>query len=74
MRVVHEGTLKGTFKGVKKRDKVFEFTDGSIWKQNEYKYHYHYAYRPDAKVVEENCSYYLEVDGVSGSVEVKRVR
>jgi hypothetical protein len=45
MAIVEEGQLKGSFKGFKNRDTVFEFNAGrGKWRQNEYKYHYHYAY------------------------------
>ncbi len=74
MSVFFEGTIKGSFKGFKNRDTIFEFTNGQIWKQNEYKYHYHYAYRPEAKIIDKGGRYYLEVDGVSDSVEVKKIR
>jgi hypothetical protein len=74
MSVIYEGTIKGAFKGFKNRDTTFEFNNGSIWQQNEYKYHYHYAYRPEAKVIDRNGRYYIEVEGVSESVEVKRIK
>ena len=72
MDVVEEGRLKGSFKGFKNRDTVFEFCGGRKWKQAEYKYHYHYAYMPHARVVEKNGDTYLEVDGMSDQVLVRR--
>ncbi|HEX9431062.1 MAG TPA: hypothetical protein VF944_11865 [Candidatus Bathyarchaeia archaeon] len=72
MSIVQEGQLKGAFKGFRNRDTVFEFYGGGKWRQNEYKYQYHYAYMPQAKVVDRNGSYYLEIDGLS--VEVVRIR
>ncbi|WP_346837025.1 hypothetical protein [Microbulbifer sp. SAOS-129_SWC] len=73
MSIVEEGQLKGSFKGFKNRETVFEFYAGKTWKQNEYKYHYHYAYMPRAKVINEGGRYYLEVEGTNEKVEVKRV-
>jgi len=74
MSIIHEGTLKGSFRGFKDRDTVFEFTDGSMWKQNEYKYNYHYSYRPQAKIVERNSRYFIEVDGMNDTVEVVKIK
>ena len=74
MKIVEEGTLKGTFKGFKNRDTIFIFTNGSKWQQNEYKYHYHYAYQPHAKVIEKPGYFVLEVDGMNDSVKVSRIR
>ncbi|MGW8169866.1 MAG: hypothetical protein ACWGHH_07680 [Sulfurovaceae bacterium] len=73
MGIVEEGQLKGSFKGFKNRDTVFQFYGGRSWKQNEYKYYYHYAYMPYAKVVDNGGRYYLEVEGMNEKVEVKRV-
>lgn len=74
MKIVEDGTLKGTFKGFKNRDTIFIFTNGSKWQQNEYKYHYHYAYRLHAKVIEKPGYFVLEVDGMNDSVKVSRIR
>ena len=70
--VVAEGKLKGTFKGFKNRETVFEFYGGSTWRQAVYKYHYHYAYMPEAKVVQESGRFMLYVNGVNEPVEVRR--
>ncbi len=72
--IVIEGQLKGSFKGFKNRDTMFEFSSGGHrkWKQAEYKYLYHYAYMPRAKVVQEGGRYVLHVEGVSDSVEVRQ--
>lgn len=69
-----QGTIKGQFRGFKNRDTIFEFTNGSIWKQNEYKYPYHYAYRPEATILEQGGAYHLKVEGVSETVQVKRIK
>lgn len=74
MTLIHQGRLKGAFKGFHNRDTVFEFADGHIWRQNVYQYRYQYAYMPGAKVVDEAGRYMLYVDGVDEPVEVRRVR
>ncbi len=69
--IVADGQLKGSFKGYKNRDTVFEFYGGCSWRQAEYKYLYHYAYMPRAKVVQEAGGYMLYVEGVNDSVQVR---
>jgi len=66
-----EGQLKGSFKGFKNKDTIFEFYGGRKWRQAVYQYQYHYAYMPQAKVVEEGGRYMLYVDGISEPVEVR---
>lgn len=72
MAVIEEGRLKGSFKGFRNRDTIFEFQNGRKWRQREYKYAYHYAYMPQARVVERGGGYELEVDGMGDSVGVER--
>lgn len=69
-----QGDIKGKFQGFINRDTIFEFTNGSIWKQNEYKYIYHYAYRPEATILNQGGAYYLKVEGMSDTVQVKRIK
>ena len=69
--IVHEGNLKGSFKGFKNRETIFEFHGGRKWRQDEYKYHYHYAYSPHAKVVEEGGQTLLYVEGIDEPVRVR---
>lgn len=70
--IVEEGQLKGSFKGFKNRNTVFEFRGGRKWQQDTFQYSYHYAYMPHAKVVQEGTSYMLYVDGMSSPVVVRR--
>ncbi|KAF0216765.1 MAG: hypothetical protein FD174_3588 [Geobacteraceae bacterium] len=70
--IVEEGQLKGSFKGFKDRDTIYEFFGGRKWRQAEYKYSYHYAYMPRAKVTQEGGRYVLTVEGMGDSVEVCR--
>ena len=70
--IVENGQLKGTFKGFKNRETIFEFYGGKKWRQVVYKYHYHYAYMPRAKVVQNGGQYILHVEGMNNSVEVSR--
>ena len=75
MSIVEEGQLKGSFRGFRNRDTVFEFYGGrGKWRQNEYRYHYHYAYMPRAKVLQTARGYEIEVDGMNDRVQVVRLR
>ncbi|HVL69409.1 MAG TPA: hypothetical protein VM364_19280 [Vicinamibacterales bacterium] len=75
MAIVEEGQLKGSFKGFRNRDTVFEFYGSrGKWRQNEYKYHYYYAYMPHARVVEAGGGYEIEVEGMNDRVQVVRLR
>ena len=46
---------------------------GQVWQQSEYRYEYHYAYRPDARVTQEEGRCFLHVDGMSAPIPVTRV-
>jgi hypothetical protein len=74
IRVLEKGQLKGSFRGFRNRDTIFEFGSGGKWRQKYYKYHYHYAYMPRAVVIEDHSGCHLQVDGVAEKVEVVRVR
>jgi hypothetical protein len=74
MAIVEEGQLRGSFRGFRNRDTLFEFRNGRRWQQAEYKYCYHYAYMPYARVTEGPGGFELLVDGMSDSVRVKRAR
>lgn len=73
VQIVVEGTIVSDFNGFN-QDMRFEFSNGQIWQQAEYKYNYHYAYRPQAIVVDGINGTELQVDGMSESVTVRRVR
>jgi hypothetical protein len=73
LRVLTEGYLRDAFKGWDGHTK-FTFDNGEVWRQVQYAYHYHYAYRPHARVVQEDGGHWLEVDGVGQRLEVRRER
>ena len=72
MRIVQKGQLAGEFNGWN-GDAVFEFTNGNKWQQTRYKYKYKYKYRPYAKVLQDGSKYYLEVDCMDDTIEVRRL-
>jgi hypothetical protein len=50
-------------------DTIVKLTDGSIWRQDEYRYEYRYRYRPHV-TLERNV---MHVDGMSRGVRVRRI-
>lgn len=70
---VIESRIEGEFEGWE-GDTIFRLTNGQIWQQSQYAYRYHYAYRPGVIIVKTNSGYKMTVDGVSGSIFVKRLK
>jgi hypothetical protein len=50
-------------------DTIVKLTDGSVWRQAEYRYEYRYAYRPYV-TLEGNV---MHVAGMSAGVRVRRI-
>jgi len=71
--LVQEGRIVSDFKGFFQNAK-FEFQNGSMWEQDEYKYIYHYAYQPNAVIIDGINGRELSVDGMSETVRVRRTR
>lgn len=73
MSIVLEGQIKGNFDGFKDMQTILEFTDGSRWQQDEFKFIFYFSFMPKAKVIQEIGTYYLVVDGINERVKVKKV-
>ena len=73
LQIVQEGAIISDFKGVSQNAR-FEFQNGNIWEQAEYKYSYHYAHRPHAVIIDGINGVELSVDGMSETVRVRRAR
>ena len=73
-KVIYKGTIKGKFTGFKNTNTKFEFADGQIWRQNEHKFLYTFKQSPEAQIIYKENKYYLEVQGVEETVEVKRIK
>lgn len=69
--VLEQGTIVSDFNGFDGSSR-FEFQNGHVWQQAEYKYSYHYAYRPNAMVVSGVTGVILYVEGMSETVQVRR--
>ena len=67
-----ESTIEGEFSGWD-GDTIFKLSNGQIWQQDSYAYTYHYAFRPKVMIFKTNGAYKLKVDGVAGTIFVKRL-
>lgn len=70
---LEEGVIVSDFNGYDGQS-VFQFENGNVWQQAEYKYNYHYAYRPDALVVDGINGPELHVEGMEETVRVRWLR
>jgi hypothetical protein len=66
-----ESRIYGTFAGWH-GDALFKLTNGQYWLQAEYKYRYRYKYRPRIVITHTGNGYVMEVEGMDGSVRVRR--
>jgi hypothetical protein len=71
--IVCEGVIVSDFSGFDGNSE-FEFNNGQIWKQAQYKYAYHYAYRPEAVVTDGRDGPVLKVEGMDETVRVRRIK
>jgi hypothetical protein len=74
MSVITEGQLKGSIRGFHNRETIFQFTNGEIWRQEEYKYLYQYLYMPEATVLDGPDGIVIRIEGIDDTVRVRRVR
>lgn len=72
MRLIAKGVVENEFSGCA-GSSVFVLSGGSVWQQSQYHYEYHYAYRPPAKVTEEQGRFWLHVEGLSRPIPVIQV-
>lgn len=70
---VVESRIDGDFSGWE-GETVFRLTNGQVWQQVQFAYRYHYAFMPKVMIVRTDAGYRMTVDGVSGSILVKRLR
>jgi hypothetical protein len=70
VHILEEGAIVSEFDGFDGNSR-FEFENGRVWEQAEYKYSYHYAHRPHAMVINGVNGVVLHVDGMSEHVQVR---
>ena len=51
-------------------DTIVQLTDGTVWRQDEYRYEYRYAYRPEVTITNGK----MLVAGMNRSVRVRQLR
>jgi len=68
-----ESRIDGNFEGWS-GETIFKLQNGQIWQQSSYAYWYHYAFSPKVTIYKSNGLYKMQVDGVSQSIFVKRLR
>ena len=70
--VVHT-CIDGEFEGWQ-GDTIFKLCNGHIWQQASWAWHWHWAYRPEVVIVHTSGGYKMVVEGVEGSIYVKRLK
>jgi len=68
-----ESYIDGDFEGWS-GDTVFKLDNGEIWQQASYAYTYHYAYHPKVLIYKDGSRFKMKVDGVSSTIEVKKLK
>jgi uncharacterized protein YdbL (DUF1318 family) len=68
-----ESRIQGEFEGWD-GETIFKLVNGQIWQQATYAYTYHYAYQPEVMIIKTHGAYKMKVDGVSGTIFVKRLK
>jgi hypothetical protein len=71
MRIITEAKIDGEFQGWD-GDNYYRLSNGEVWQQAHHAYSYHYAYQPNARILSDGSRFFLEVEGMSEPVEVKR--
>lgn len=72
-QAVIESRIDGEFTGWE-GETIFKLSNGQIWQQASYAYTYHYAYRPNVVILRTSGGYVMQVDGVYGKINVRRLR
>lgn len=70
---VIESRISGEFSGWE-GETIFKLMNGQIWQQSSYAYMYHYAYMPEVTIYKVGLQYKMQVEGVSDTIYVKRIR
>jgi hypothetical protein len=68
-----EAHIEGDFKGWD-GETIFRLDNGQIWQQASYAYTYHYAYRPKVLIFQSGGQYKMQVEGMTDSINVRKIR
>ena len=70
---VIESRIDGDFEGWD-GDTIFKLQNGQIWQQSSSQYTYHYAYSPKVFIYKSGASFRMQVEGVTGAIQVTRLK
>lgn len=70
---VVESRIDGEFTGWE-GETIFKLLNGQIWQQSSYAYKYAYKYSPRVLIYKSGSSYRMQVDGVDGTIAVRRLK
>ncbi|HET7459902.1 MAG TPA: hypothetical protein VFJ82_01590 [Longimicrobium sp.] len=70
---VIETRIDGDFQGWE-GETIFKLQNGQIWQQSTYAYKYSYKYNPRVVIYRSGAGYRMQVDGVDGTIGVRRLR
>lgn len=68
-----ETQIDGTFEGWS-GETIFKLMNGQIWQQSSYSYTYSYAYSPRVTIYPSSGGCKLQVEGVSDTISVRRIK
>ena len=70
---VIESKIDGEFEGWE-GDTIFKLMNGQIWQQDEYAYTYTYKYMPDVIIMNTSRGWIMQVEGMTKTIRVKRIK
>lgn len=70
---VIESQIDGDFEGWE-GETIFKLTNGQIWQQSSYSYTYSYSFMPQVMIYPAGGGCTLKVDGLSDTINVRRIR
>jgi len=70
---VIESKIDGEFEGWD-GETIFKLINGQIWQQAEYSYTYSYKYRPAVIISQTSSGWIMQVEGISKTIKVKRLK
>ena len=67
-----QSRIDGDFSGWE-GESIYRLQNGQIWQQAEYKYRYTYRYAPGVIIIQHGGSFFMQVDGDSEAVRVRKI-
>lgn len=70
---VVESKIDGDFEGWD-GDTIFKLENGQIWQQSSFAFTYKFAFRPKVIIFQKDSRWFMKVDGVEKTIEVKQLK